>query len=209
MQTGRFITFEGCEGVGKTTNIEFLAQLLRDAGVDLVLTREPGGTPMAESIRELLLSPRGEKVAENTELLLMFAARAQHVENVIKPSLAAGKWVICDRFTEATYAYQGGGRGVSKEKISALETLVQGQLRPDMTLLLDADVAVGMGRAHSRGELDRFEQEQRDFFERVRASYREQAVMAPERFCVIDASQDLAEVQQQVRAFAQRLLGDD
>ncbi len=193
---GRFITIEGSEGAGKSTNIAFIAERLREAGVDFVLTREPGGTPLAEAIRQLLLAPGEEPVAENTELLLMFAARAQHIERVIEPALAAGQWVVCDRFTDATYAYQGGGRGIDMGKIGDLEQWVQGKLRPDYTLLLDAPVEVGLERAGRRGEPDRFEREQQQFFERVRQAYRRLAQQAPERFRVVDAGQPLEAVQQ-------------
>ncbi|WP_101759625.1 dTMP kinase [Oceanicoccus sp. KOV_DT_Chl] len=196
MTRGVFITIEGGEGVGKSTNIQYLAEQLSSAGIALCLTREPGGTPLAEDVRKLLLSPREEAVAENTELLLMFAARAQHIAQVIEPALARGEWVICDRFTDATYAYQGGGRGISLSKISDLEQWVQGELRPDYTLLLDAPVDVGLGRAHKRGELDRFEREQQDFFDKVRATYLSLAKANPDRFRIINAAQSLAEVQQ-------------
>ena len=193
---GLFITIEGGEGVGKSTNIAFIAEQLQLQGIDFILTREPGGTPLAEDIRQLLLIPRNESVAENTELLLMFAARAQHIAQVIKPALQSGKWVICDRFTDATFAYQGGGRGVDLGKISDLEQWVQGDLRPDYTLLLDAPIEVGMSRATKRGELDRFEQEQRAFFEAVRSTYLSLAEKFKQRFRIVDASQTLPAVQQ-------------
>lgn len=196
---GLFITVEGGEGVGKSTNIDFITRQLDKANIDYVLTREPGGTPMAEQIRNLLLAPRDEKVSENTELLLMFAARAQHLATVIEPALANGQWVICDRFTDATYAYQGGGRGVPLKKIAELEQLVQGDLRPDITLLLDAPVEVGMARARERGALDRFEQEQMQFFDSVRTTYLAMAAEHPERYRFIDASQPLDVVQQALR----------
>ncbi len=192
---GLFITVEGGEGVGKSTNIAFIAEQLRLANQPFVLTREPGGTPLAEDIRKLLLLPRDEVVNENTELLLMFAARSQHIATVIEPALAQGQWVICDRFTDATYAYQGGGRGIAQQKIADLERWVQGDLRPDYTLLLDAPIEVGMDRANKRGELDRFEQEQQQFFERIRSAYLQLATTYPNRYRVIDASQDLSAVQ--------------
>lgn len=195
---GLFITVEGGEGVGKSTNIAFVAERLREQGIDIMLTREPGGTPLAEAIRELLLQPREETVADNTELLLMFAARAQHISEVIAPALARGQWVICDRFTDATYAYQGGGREMGLQKVADLEQWVQGSLRPDFTLLLDADVATGLARAGRRGALDRFEQEQRQFFERVRATYLQLASQHPDRFRVIDAGLELEQVQAQI-----------
>lgn len=191
MTSGFFITFEGTEGVGKSTQLEYAANWLKARDIDFVVTREPGGTPLAESIRELLLQPREEKVADLTELLLMFAARSQHLHTLIKPHLDAGKWVLCDRFTDATYAYQGGGRGVSQANISLLENLVQGELRPDHVVLLDAPVEVGMSRARKRGELDRFEQEAVAFFERIRQTYLERAAQWPERYHVIDAAQAL------------------
>ena len=192
---GKFITVEGAEGVGKTTNMTFIKNWLDEKGIKHILTREPGGTNIAESIRDLLLVPRNEKVDENTELLLMFAARAQHLAEVIVPSLSRGEWVLCDRFTDATYAYQGGGRGVSIEKISTLESLVQGDLRPDLTLLLDAPVTQGLKRALSRGKADRFEQEKIEFFERVRNSYRSRASELPQQYRVINASNTLPKVQ--------------
>jgi dTMP kinase len=197
---GVFITVEGGEGVGKSTNIHFVADLLRAAGQDPLLTREPGGTALAENIRRLLLAPDGETIGGMAELLLVFAARAQHLERVIEPALASGRWVLCDRFTDATYAYQGGGRGLDSALIASLEQLVQGELRPDLTLLLDAPVAVGRARADARGARDRFEAEQIAFFERVRAVYRRRAEAEPARFCIVDAAQALPSVQAQLRA---------
>jgi dTMP kinase len=203
---GLFITIEGGEGVGKSTNIAFLESFLRENGVELEVTREPGGTAMAEAIRGLLLEPREESVHPVTELLLMFAARSQHLHSRIEPALAAGKWVLCDRFTDATYAYQSGGRGIPAEMVRQLEQIVQGDLRPDYTLLLDAPVATGMARASERGELDRFEQEQLDFFERVRATYLQLAEESSGRFRLIDASRSLEEVQQQLHKVCRELL---
>ena len=196
--SGLFITLEGPEGAGKTTNREFLAERLRAAGRQVLLTREPGGTPLAERIRELLLTPSDEPMASDTELLLMFAARAQHLEQVIRPALAAGKVVLCDRLTYATYAYQGAGHGLSEERIAVLETFVQGDLRPDLTLVFDLPVEVGLARAAARGRLDRFEQEGREFFEAVRQAYLRRAARYPERYRVIDAGQPLDQVQQQL-----------
>ncbi len=190
-----FITLEGPEGAGKSTNREYLAQRLREQGVTVCLTREPGGTPLAERIRELLLSPSDEPMAADTELLLVFAARAQHLQEVIKPALARGEWVLCDRFTDATYAYQGGGRGLSSARIAELERFVQGDLRPDLTLVFDLPVEVGLARAAARGRLDRFEQEQRGFFESVRTTYLRRASAAPERYRILDAAQSLEDVQ--------------
>lgn len=192
---GKFITVEGGEGVGKSSNIEFIANTLREKGIDCVVTREPGGTPLAEEIREVLIQRREEKVCPDTELLLMFAARAQHLNAKIIPALEAGKWVVCDRFTDATYAYQSGGRGLPSEKVANLETFVQGALRPDVTLLLDAPIEVGMARASKRAALDRFEEEKVDFFNRVRNNYLGRAKADPERFVILDASQSLEDVQ--------------
>lgn len=195
----RFITLEGGEGAGKSTSLAFIRDYFAARGLPLVVTREPGGTPLAEQVRELLLQKRDEAVAPDAELLLVFAARAQHVARVIAPALERGEWVLCDRFTDATYAYQGGGRGLSRQRIAELEAMVQGGLRPGLTLLLDLPVAQGMARAGARAEMDRFESEQEGFFERVRATYRERAVAEPGRFRVIDASQPLAVVQASLR----------
>jgi len=205
MSTGRFITVEGIEGVGKTTNLEFIHQQLLSRGLDVVRTREPGGTPLAESIRELLLAPRNEPVAELAELLLMFAARAQHIEQCIRPALQRGAWVLCDRFTDATYAYQGGGRGLDQSRIAQLETFVQGGLRPDLTILLDLPARQGMARARARSMPDRFEAEAEVFFERVRDSYLQRAAAEPQRFAVIDAAPPLEQVQQAVGQALARL----
>ncbi|MBD2837436.1 dTMP kinase [Pseudomonas sp. JM0905a] len=193
--SGLFITLEGPEGAGKSTNREYLAERLRSHGIEVVLTREPGGTPLAERIRELLLTPSDETMGVDTELLLVFAARAQHLEGVIKPALSRGAVVLCDRFTDATYAYQGGGRGLPEVRIALLENFVQGDLRPDLTLVFDLPVEVGLTRAAARGRLDRFEQEQRSFFEAVRQTYLQRAQAAADRYKVIDASLPLAEVQ--------------
>lgn len=200
MQAGRagFITIEGIEGVGKSTNIEFITRSLSRAGVDWVVTREPGGTELAERIRALLLENHNEPMSEMTELLLIFAARAQHITQVIRPALAAGRWVISDRFTDATYAYQGGGRGLSAESIAKLETLVQQELRPDLTFILDLDPAVGLERARQRASLDRFEQEKIGFFERVRQCYLQRAMAEPQRCVVIDAGRPLEQVQEDI-----------
>lgn len=199
MTRGRFITVEGTEGVGKTTNLDFIQECLQHQGIDVIRTREPGGTPLAENIRELLLAPREEPVAELTELLLMFAARAQHLQQVILPALNAGQWVLCDRFTDATYAYQGGGRGMDISRIAVLEQLVQASLRPDLTLLLDLPVSTGLARARKRSEPDRFESEKVNFFDAVRQHYLMRAAQEPERFAVIDAAPELSRVQMQIR----------
>jgi dTMP kinase len=191
----KFITVEGTEGVGKTTNINFIKSWLRQNEIKFVATREPGGTPLAEEIRDLLLKPRDELVVSSAELLLMFAGRAQHLNKVILPALQADTWVLCDRFTDATYAYQGFGRQMSSELIVQLENIVQGDIRPDLTLLLDIPIEIGLERANDRGDPDRFEQEQHDFFNRVRAGYLSLANENSDRYTVIDASQKLQGVQ--------------
>jgi len=196
--SGCFITVEGIEGVGKTTNIDYITQLLRDAGKSVVMTREPGGTPLGEEVRELLLGHKHDGMSHNTELLLMFAARAEHLHKVIQPALEKGQWVLCDRFTDATYAYQGGGRGFELTDIEILENQVQGTLRPDLTLLLDVPVEVGLDRAGKRSAPDRFEKEEQDFFKRVRQMYLQRAQQDPDRTRIIDASQPLGAVQQQI-----------
>ncbi|MBS69216.1 MAG: dTMP kinase [Pseudomonas sp.] len=204
---GLFVTLEGPEGAGKSTNREYLAERLRARGVDVVLTREPGGTPLAERIRELLLTPADEPMAVDTELLLVFAARAQHLAQVIRPALERGAVVLCDRFTDATYAYQGGGRGLSIERIAQLEVFVQGELRPDLTLIFDLSVEIGLARAAARGRLDRFEQEGIRFFESVRRAYLDRAKAAPSRYRIIDAAQPLNAVQQDIQALIPELMG--
>lgn len=196
--SGLFITLEGPEGAGKSTNREYLAERLREQGIEVLLTREPGGTPLAERIRELLLTPSDEAMAADTELLLVFAARAQHLAEVIRPALARGCVVLCDRFTDATYAYQGGGRGLSVARIATLENFVQGELRPDLTLVFDLPIEVGLSRAAARGRLDRFEQEGRSFFDAVRHTYLQRAAAEPARYRVLDAAQSLAGVQQSI-----------
>jgi len=194
---GRFITLEGGEGAGKSTNLDYIHQQLQRAGIDVILTREPGGTVLGEHVRSLLLDPDNMMHAD-TELLLMFAARAQHLREKVYPALASGAWVLCDRFTDATYAYQGGGRGLDSSRIEALEQWVQLDFRPHLTLLFDIPIETGLERAGKRGKLDRFEQEERGFFEKVRQTYLDRAEAEPARFRVIDASQDLAAVQQQL-----------
>ncbi len=195
---GKFITLEGSEGSGKSTNLAYIRDRLVERGIDLVVTREPGGTPLGEAIRSLLLDHRNTAMCSDTELLLMFAARAQHLAELILPALESGKWVLCDRFTDATYAYQGAGRGIAHERIAQLEQWVQGDLRPDLTLFLDVPVSLGLERASSRGEPDRFEREKIEFFERVREGYLTQARQAPRRYRVIDASCPLDQVQGQI-----------
>ncbi|MBI6897241.1 dTMP kinase [Pseudomonas putida] len=204
--SGLFITLEGPEGAGKSTNRDYLAARLREQGVDVVMTREPGGTPLAERIRELLLAPSEERMAVDTELLLMFAARAQHLAEVIHPALARGDVVLCDRFTDATYAYQGGGRGLPVERIAILEAFVQGELRPDLTLVFDLPVEVGLARAAARGRLDRFEQEGQAFFEAVRQAYLQRAGQQPQRYRLLDAAQSLSAVQQAIDALVPGIL---
>ncbi|MEX5593997.1 dTMP kinase [Pseudomonas orientalis] len=204
--TGLFITLEGPEGAGKSTNRDYLAERLRAEGVEVVLTREPGGTPLAERIREVLLAPGDEPMNADTELLLVFAARAQHLAEVIRPALARGAVVICDRFTDSTYAYQGGGRGLCLQRIAALEAFVQGDLRPDLTLLFDLPVEVGMARASARGRLDRFELEGQAFFDAVRTAFLERARAEPARYYLLDAAQPLAQVQQALDALLPTLL---
>ncbi len=204
--SGVFISLEGPEGAGKSTNREYLAERLRERGMQVLLTREPGGTPLAERVRELLLAPSAEPMAVDTELLLVFAARAQHLAQVIRPALAAGAIVLCDRFTDATYAYQGGGRGVPSERIAVLEAFVQGELRPDLTLIFDLPVEVGLARAAARGRLDRFEQEGQGFFQAVRQAYLQRAQRQPERYRILDAGQSLAQVQRSLDALLPDIL---
>jgi len=203
---GCFVTFEGGEGAGKSTNLEYVRNQLEAAGVPLLLSREPGGTALGEKIRALLLDPDNKGMSCDAELLLMFAARAEHLSSVIMPALQRGTWVLCDRFTDATYAYQGGGRGIGSERIALLEDWVQGGFQPDMTILFDLPIDVGMQRARQRAQLDRFEQEQLSFFEAVRASYLERARHDPRRFRVVDASLELATVQQQLDKIVDELL---
>lgn len=193
-ERGRFITLEGIEGAGKTTQREPIASFLRDAGVEVLVTREPGGSDIAERIRALLLDPGNAGMHGDAELLLMFAARAEHLHRRIRPALEAGTWVLCDRFTDATYAYQGGGRGVDQARIATLEQLVQGALRPDLTLLFDLPAEVGIARARGRSAPDRFEAEALQFFERVRDCYLARAEQEPERMVRIDASRVLGRV---------------
>jgi dTMP kinase len=200
---GRFITFEGGEGAGKSTQIARAADWLRARGVEVVLTREPGGTPRAERLRTILLERDAEPMPQSCELLLMFAARATHLENLVRPAVARGAWVLCDRFTDATYAYQGGGRGLPKAQIDSLVAVVHADLWPDLTVLLDLPVATGLARASSRNGADgpdRFESEQQAFFERVRAAYLERARAEPGRFRVLDASRSIDEVTRGIEA---------
>jgi len=206
METGKFITFEGIEGVGKSTNIANLTALLEEHGCTVLTTREPGGTPMAERLRDMVAEHGDEAMPDIAELLIVFAARALHVNNVIQPALAAGTWVVCDRFTDSSRAYQGGGRGLPLEKINQLAGWVHGDLRPDLTILLDAPVETGMGRAGKRGKPDRFEIEQAEFFTRVRATYLQLAESEPDRFVLVDATQELDMVKADIAAIAAMLL---
>jgi len=201
VRRGKFITLEGGEGAGKSTVLNAVRELLVAHGADVVTTREPGGTRAGEAIRGVLLDPALHgAIAPETELLLMFAARAQHVRETIAPALAAGRWVLSDRFTDASYAYQGGGRAQPLERIAELERWAADGLQPDLTLLLDLPVGIGLARARGRGPADRIELEAQDFFERVRAAYRARAAAQPARFRIIDASQPLDAVLEQVRA---------
>lgn len=192
---GRLITLEGLEGVGKSTNMEFIQRKLQEAGIDVDVTREPGGTPLAEKIRALVLDTADEPLPDLCELLLIFAARSAHLENRIRPALDHGRWVLCDRFTDATFAYQGGGRGLPLEIIAGLEGLVQSGLQPDLTILLDTPVEIGLERIRERGGTDRFESQRLEFFQRAREVYLSRAQQEPERCVVVDASRPLTQVQ--------------
>jgi dTMP kinase len=207
MTSGRFITLEGIEGAGKSTVARYIVEWLRARNVPAVLTREPGGTPLAERVRDLVLKPDGEALPATAELLLMFAARSIHVANLVRPALARGEWVICDRFTDATRAYQGGGRGLDPARIESLAMLVHADLAPDLTLLLDLPVPMGLARAQARhGQADRFDAERAPFFERVRASYLDIAHAEPRRVCIVDAAGELSTVQAAAAAALQALL---
>lgn len=206
MKRGRFITIEGIEGVGKSTNMSTLVKHLEAAGHRVLTSREPGGTPVAEDIRDLLKDRNEEPIPEIAELLLMFAARSLNVNNVILPALEAGTWVVCDRFTDSSRAYQGGGRGIPMETIDRLADWVHGETWPDLTILLDAPVEIGMQRADKRGSRDRFEQEQHDFFQRVRECYLQLALQEPTRFVVLDTTQSLEQVGEEIRQLADQLL---
>ena len=203
---GRFITVEGIEGAGKSTQMQAVGEFLRARGVPTVITREPGGTELGEALRQLLLDTENRAMAADTELLLVFAARAEHLDKVIVPALESGTWVLSDRFTDATFAYQGGGRGIDAERIAVLEQWVQGGLRPDLTLLLDLPVTAGMQRIAGRNPPDRFEREDDTFFERIRASYLERAAAEPERFRRIDAGAPPESVRAQVLEAVETLL---
>ena len=191
----KFITFEGVDGAGKSTHLAWFADVLRQRGPDVVVTREPGGTPLGEQLREILLN---QPMSIGTEALLMFAARLEHIEQVIKPALHAGKWVISDRFSDASFAYQGGGRGLDWDKLSRLEQWVHADLQPDLTLFFDAPVEVARQRLANNASLDRFEQEQADFFERVRAGYHKRVRQNPQRYIVIDAAQSIDSIKKKL-----------
>lgn len=210
---GFFLTIEGCEGAGKTTAKGVVLQWLNAAGLEFIETREPGGTPLAEQLRSLVLSEHEEQVSDTSELLMVFAARCQNLSQRIEPALAEGKVVVCDRFTDATYAYQGGGRGIDEQRIAVLERLVQGDRRPDMTLLLDIEPELGLarasGRAQAQGEsLDRIEQEAIEFFHRVRNVYLQRAERFPDQYVVIDGSQSIVQVEKQIMKVLQARLGN-
>ena len=207
MDRGKFITVEGIEGVGKSTNIDTLVGRIEAAGYKVLTTREPGGTPYAEDIREILMNRSDEPVPEIAELLLMFAARSFNVNNVIVPALEAGTWVVCDRFTDSTRAYQGGGRGIPMETIDRVADWVHGDTWPDITILLDAPVEVGMERAGNRSEPDRFEQERHEFFQRVRECYLQIAASEPDRFVVIDTAQSIDAVRAEMSMLADQIIG--
>jgi len=209
VERGKFITIEGIEGVGKSTNMAELVSHIEAAGNRVLRTREPGGTPLAEDIRDLLKDRSDEPIPEIAELLLMFAARSLNVNNVILPALEAGTWVVSDRFTDSSRAYQGGGRGIPMDTIDRLADWVHGETWPDLTILLDAPVEIGMQRTDKRGSRDRFEQEQHDFFQRVRECYLQLAINEPDRFVVLDTTQSLAQVRQEIRLVADQLLLDN
>lgn len=200
---GRFITFEGIDGAGKSTQIGFVEGFLRDCGIDVLRTREPGGTPIGEALRELILH---QAMQPRTETLLLFAARCEHVQTVLEPALAAGRWVLCDRFTDATYAYQSGGRGLPQADVATLERWVHPELQPDATLLFDLDPAIAAARLARARRGDRFESEQRAFFTRVRALYLARAQAQPQRFVVVDTSQEKPVVQAQLAQALRRWL---
>lgn len=198
----RFITFEGMDGAGKSTHLAWFADTLRQRGLDVIVTREPGGTVLGEQLREMLLH---QPMCMGTEALLMFAARMEHLEQLIKPALQAGKWVISDRFSDATFAYQGTGRGMDWDKLTQLEQWVHGDLQPDLTLFFDAPVEVARERLSNNASLDRFEQEQSDFFDRVRTGYHKRVQQNPQRYAVIDAAQSLVEVKRQLKAIIESI----
>ncbi len=206
MQHGMFITLEGVEGAGKSTLMSYIAEIFSEAGKEVVQTREPGGTKTGEQIRSILLDSKNVGVTDDTELLLMFAARSQHIDEIINPALSLDKVVLCDRFTDASYAYQGGGRGIESSRIQILEDWVQQGLKPNLTLLFDLDVETGLRRASNRSEADRFEQEEISFFEQIRSCYLQRAENEPERFRIIDSSQSVDNVKQQIQDILKEFL---
>ena len=207
MNNYEFITLEGIEGVGKSTAIQVVRRVLEDKGRDVIITREPGGTAIGEKVRDILLSTQNNEMSPVSELFLLLAARAQHLAEVVSPALASGKCVVCDRFFDATFAYQGAGRGLDISIIKSATDLISPFFIPTLTLLLDAPVAVGFQRIKNRGHTDRFEEQNRVFFERIRASYLNRARLEPKRFCVIDASQSLGEVSNSVELILQEKFG--
>lgn len=206
VRQGRFITVEGTEGVGKSTSMDFIKSWFKKSGIELVVTREPGGTELGEKLREVLLDAKEQSMCDDTELLLMFAARAQHLQEIILPALNEGKWVLCDRFTDSTYAYQGGGRGIELSRIAELEQWVQGDRRPDMTLVLDLPVADGLERAGKRSTPDRFELEKHEFFNKVRDTFLHRAKASPERYKIINAAPSIADVQKSIQTVLESLV---
>jgi dTMP kinase len=198
MKKGLFITLEGIEGAGKSTAVDFIEDFLTKKGHDVIKTREPGGTVIGEQIREILLKNENYTLTYDTELLLVFSARAQHIQEVILPALSSGKIILCDRFTDASYAYQGGGRGIDASRINLLEKWVQGDLRPNLTLLFDLDVSIGMQRTKKRSDADRFEREEINFFEKIRNTYLERAKNEPQRFRIINSASSLESVKEQI-----------
>ena len=198
MKKGLFITLEGIEGAGKSTAVDFIEDFLTKEGHDVIKTREPGGTVIGEQIREILLKNENDTLTYDTELLLVFSARAQHIQEVILPALSSGKIILCDRFTDASYAYQGGGRGIDASRINLLEKWVQGDLRPNLTLLFDLDVSIGMQRTKKRSDADRFEREEINFFEKIRNTYLERAKNEPQRFRIINSASSLESVKEQI-----------
>lgn len=203
---GQFITVEGTEGVGKSTNMAFIEEWLIKSGKELIVTREPGGTELGEKLRAVLLDAKEQSMCDDTELLLMFAARSQHLQEVILPALNTGNWVLCDRFTDSTYAYQGGGRGIELSRIAQLEQWVQGALRPDMTFILDLPIDIGLERAGNRSAPDRFELEKHDFFNKVRDTFLTRAAAQPDRYSIIDASPSISDVQQSIQTVLEKMV---
>lgn len=207
MSGAKFITIEGQDGAGKSTNVDVVKRQLTGKGISFIHTREPGGTEFGEKVRQLLLSSDDEQFGGQAELLLVFAARAQHIEQIIRPAMQRGDWILCDRFTDATYAYQGAGRGLEQSSIEALETLIQGELRPDLTLLLDLPVELGASRAGQRSKPDRFEVQKLEFKQRVRDCYLARAAADTQRIKIIDASRSLDQVENDILAVLDQFIG--